>query len=288
MKGPCLRGGPGRRAGGGPRAWPRARRPTRRLAHRDHAQRGSSHLPLPPTGHPPKQEGYRVRFFTRRLLSETLPGSGCRAPEDRANQVVRSASVTACDTPACHDSMHEDAKRSVDSRPPTTLVLGRAATRRGAEARAAASRPPPETPGSRRAPSVPRDPARAARRPVPPDGTPRARGRGELSPHLRARAVPARPVLDPDEPRAHDRRGGERRRSGEGYEVTWFTARSSREPGVLPARVGPRRSLSRARPPHAPRGSQRTGLRAAEREAPRREARARAVQGASDRSRLVG
>ena len=188
----------------------------------------------------------------------------------------------------CHSRIYEDTMRSVEPRSSFSSALGRASIRRRSQAWSCPPRSPSSSLRSLGAPSLPRDRPRPERRPVAPERAPRAGGRSQLPPGMRARALPARPVFDPSEPRASDRRGGERARSGARHEVRRRAIGPRGEPGLPSTWIRARRSLPRARSPHAAGGAQRTGVRPSQCEAARRQAGAAPLEDSRRRSGVVG
>jgi hypothetical protein len=82
---------------------------------------------------------------------------------------------------------------------------------------------------------------------------------------VRARALPARALLDPGRPYAPDRRGGGSGRARPGNEVAGGALRTRGESRARAERARAERPVPPARAPHAARGAARARLRAAQR-----------------------
>ncbi len=183
---------------------------------------------------------------------------------------------------------HGNTKHATHPRSPFPLSLGWTASRCRPKAGGEAARSASASSAAGRAPSVSRHAARSTRYPIAPDRPPREGSGGELPSSLRAKAVPARSVLDPSKPRSPDRRSSKRHRSRARHEVTRVAARPSGKPGLRPSRRGSLRPLPRSRPSYAARGKERAGVRPAQREETRGEAGAATVARKPHRSRLFG
>src|SRR5262245_3018988 len=107
--------------------------------------------------------------------------------------------------------MRSDAEAPATARPRSALrdALGRSPAGCGPQAGAVPPRPAPPKDAPRGALPLPRHAEGPARAPVAALRPARPRARAQLRCGLQARALPARPLLDPVRPRPPDRRGVE-------------------------------------------------------------------------------
>ena len=164
-------------------------------------------------------------------------------------------------TPTCQSPGRGTTLSAARVRSPRTRALGRKTRGCGPQVRPEPAAFAPVASGPRGTLSVPRDAEGAPRVAVAANGDACARARTQLRCGVRARALPARAVLDPERSPARDRRGDESAGPRQRDEIHRITARASRDPDLRTPRLRACRPLPRACAPLAARGEECAGLR---------------------------